>query len=145
MEEYNLVPIPEQQLELQPRHNQIARLTALGWNHRQIAEKLGMSETQISVVSRSPLFKSVVEEISRGIETGVKRALDTLAEAAPKAADKLVDILDAPQDQRMAKEVAVEILKASGASRNHDSPVGVTVNINEAKLNLILTTLKEIR
>lgn len=134
-------------LELPPKHNQLARLIALGWSKRAAAEKLGMGEGQVSVISRSPLFQSVVEELQSEIGKGVKRALDTLAEAAPRAADTLVNIMEHPTngDQKLQKEASVEILKGAGALRNYEAAPGVTINISETKLNLILNTLKEIR
>ncbi len=106
-----------------------------------------MGEGSVSIISRSPLFQSVVEEFTRGIDKGVKKALNTLAEAAPRAANALVEIMENPQngDQKIKKEASVEILKGAGASRSYEAPVGVTINISETKLNLILATLKEIR
>jgi hypothetical protein len=134
-------------LELPAKHNQLARLLALGWSKRAAAEKLGMGEGSVSIISRSPLFQSVVDEFTKGIDKGVRRALDTLAEAAPKAAEALVNIMEHPADgdQKIQKEASVEILKGAGASRSYEAPVGVTINISEAKLNLIMATLKEIR
>ena len=134
-------------LELPPKHNQLARLLALGWSKRAAAEKLGMGEGQVSIISRSPLFQSVVVELTSDIDKGVKKALNTLAEAAPRAAEALVHIMEKPTngDQKIQKEASVEILKGAGASRSYEAPVGVTINISDVKLNLILATLKEIR
>ena len=137
----------EARLELPPKHNQLARLIALGWSKRAAAEKLGMGEGQVSVITRSPLFQAVVADFQKDIDLGVKKALGALSEAAPRAAEKLIEIMERPQnnDQVLQKAASVEILKGAGAFRTVEAPTAVTVNISEAKLNLIMNTLKEIK
>lgn len=134
-------------LELPPKHNQLARLIALGWSNRAASEKLGMGEGQVSVIVRSPLFQAVVADFQKDVDKGVKKALSALAEAAPRAAEALIGIMEKPQngDQKIQKDASVEILKGAGAFKTSEASPGITITINENKLNLILATLKEIR
>jgi hypothetical protein len=81
-------------LDLPAKHNFAAKLVALGYKGREICSKIGMSESQFYVISRSPLFKLVVKEELDKLGEGVRVAQNTLMDAAPKAAETLVNLID---------------------------------------------------
>ncbi len=137
-------------LELAPKPNQAARLTALGFSPREICEKLGVSASWYSINAQSPLFKAIVKEMRVEYDEAAKKAQRIVTNAAPKAAEVLVGILDKKEDDpsvsmRLRKEVAVEVLKGSGAIRESSESRGVTINLSDSKMNIILQTIKEIK
>ena len=131
--------------ELPPKHHQAARLISLGFSHREVGQKLGISEGRLSIIANSPLFKLVVRELERELDKGVEKAQHILAEAAPKAAEVLVGTLDEVEHPRLRKEAAVDVLKGVGATKGEGEKPSVTINISEAKLALIMQTLQEIK
>ena len=131
--------------DLPPKHHQAARLISLGFTQREVSGKLGISEGRLSVIANSPLFKMVVKQLGEELDRGVEKAQHILAEAAPKAAEVLVDTLDAKDHPRLRKEVAVDILKGVGATKGEGEKSSTTINISDAKLTLIMQTLREIK
>jgi hypothetical protein len=134
-----------EQIELPPRHNQMARMAALGFSPKQICEKLDISSSQYTIVSQSPLFKAVVADYEKECDGAVKVAQNILIEAAPKAAQKLVDTMDVEGAYRLNKEAAHDVLKGVGAIRQEIDVRSVVINIDEKKLTLINQTLKELK
>lgn len=133
------------ELQLQPKLHQAARLKALGFRNREICEKLDMSESHLSVVSKSPLFISVVKGLMEEMDDATKVAQQTLVEAAPEAAEKLVEIMRDTEHQGLKRLVALDVLKGSGAIKTESTSPHIVVNLTENKMNIILDTIKEIR
>ena len=142
----------DKNIELAPRHNQIARMYAFGFSQREISERLGMGQAHLSIICNTPLFKQVVKEMQGKMNEGLVTAQNILMEASPKAAEILVEVLEnvgspagIEMSPRMAKEVALDVLRSSGAAKTADSGPKIIVEINEKKMELIFTTLKELR
>jgi hypothetical protein len=133
------------QLELAPKLHQAARLKALGFSHREICEKLNMSESHLSIVSKSPLFISVVKGLSEDLDDATKVAQQTLVEASPEAAEKLVGIMQSTQHEGLKRLVCLDVLKGSGAIKTESTSPQITVNLTENKMNVILETIQKIR
>jgi hypothetical protein len=132
-------------LELPPKHNQMARLIALGFNYKDTAERVGVTPDRVGAIAKSPLFKSVVRQIQSELDQSVKTAQNTLIEAAPKAAEKLINIMDTSKNERLQKECANDILKGVGATRETRVEGGIHIEINENKMDLIINTLRELK
>ena len=130
--------------DLPPKHYQAARLKALGFSQREISERLGISESRLSIVAKSPLFKLTVKKLESELDEGVRKSQRILAEAAPEAAETLVDIMRNKELQRLRKEASMDILRGAGAVRGEEKP-RLNINISDSKLELILQTLKEIK
>ena len=133
------------QLELPAKLHQAARLKALGFSGREICEKLGMSESHLSVVSKSPLFIAVVKDLSNELDEATKVAQTTLVEAAPEAAEKLVGIMRTTEHKGLERLVCLDVLKGSGAIKTESTSPHVVVNLTENKMNIILETIQQIR
>jgi len=133
------------ELELPPKLHQAARLKALGFKHREICEKLGMSESHLSIVSQSPLFKSVVKDLGEELDEATKVAQDILVEASPEAAEKLVAIMQTTQHDGLKRLVALDVLRGSGTIKTDITKPQVIVNLTENKMNIILETIQQIR
>ncbi len=136
-------------LELAPKPYQAARLQALGFSPREVCEKLGVSASWFSVNAQSPLFKATVREFQLEYDEAARTAQRVITEAAPRAAEKLVKILDATDNPaispRLIKEVAVEVLKGSGAIKSESSSPQININLSDSKMNIILQTIREIK
>jgi transcriptional regulator with XRE-family HTH domain len=130
--------------ELPPKHHQAARLKALGFSQREISQKLGISESRLSIIAGSGLFKLTVRKLESELDEGVTKAQRIMAEAAPEAAQTLVDIMQDKELQRLRKEASMDILRGAGAVRGEEKPA-LTINISDSKLELIMQTLKEIK
>ena len=133
------------ELELPPKLHQAARLKALGFRHREICEKLGMSESHLSIVSNSPLFKAVVKELSEELDDATKVAQEVLVEASPEAAEKLVTIMQTTQHEGLKRLVALDVLKGSGTIKTDITKPQIIVNLTENKMNVILETINQIK
>lgn len=133
--------------DLPPKHNQIARLAALGFNNREIGERIGMHPARVSEVKNSGLCQAVIADIRGELDECTKKAQNLLIEGAPEAAEVLLSTMRNKEAPRLAKEAAVEILKGTGAiiKEKVGGDNGITVNIGEAKMELLIATLKEIR
>ncbi len=133
------------QAEVPPRHNQLLRLIALGFNQRQCAEKLNMSESRVSIIVNTPLAKSIVKKYQNEINDGVAQAQMILMENSPEAALVLVDRMKDGENKRLQKESAVEILKGTRVIAG-DKMEGQTINItiNDTKMDLIMKTFQEL-
>ena len=136
-----ITPLDE---DLPPKHYQAARLKALGFSQREISERLGISESRLSIIAKSPLFKLTVKKLESELDEGVRKSQRILAEAAPEAAETLVDIMRNKELQRLRKEASMDILRGAGAVRGEEKP-RLNINISDSKLELILQTLKEIK
>jgi transcriptional regulator with XRE-family HTH domain len=119
-------------------------LKALGFSQREISERLGISESRLSIIAKSPLFKLTVKKLESELDEGVRKSQRILAEAAPEAAETLVDIMRNKELQRLRKEASMDILRGAGAVRGEEKP-RLNINISDSKLELILQTLKEIK
>ena len=134
---------------LSPRLHQAARLMALGFKHREICQKLGMAESHLSQAANSPLFKMTINELKSEMDEGAKVAQKILTEAAPEAAEKLVEIMrdknDPQVSPRLKKEVSVDILKGAGAIKVESATPQINITLSEQKMNLILETIDQIK
>lgn len=150
-----LIPHPElylnsneliEEAELPSKHHMAARLDALGFSKREISKKLDMSESTIWAISKSPLFKSVVRRIKEDLDKSTTKAYNLLVEAAPKASETIIRIMNDSENERLQKEAAVDILKGTSVILHEDkSGSGLTLNISDSKIALIINTLKELK
>ena len=136
---------------LTPRHLRIVDLSVKGLGVKDIAEELGMSSTMVGIVRNSPTFKhefalrrAFIEE--REGEQQVQdddEVMKTLRDGAKKAAEKLVDHLDSPEDSTSVKS-CTEILDRSGYGKKREESVAAVaaIVINSEDSRLIIETLE---
>ena len=135
----------DSEIELSPKVYQCPRLDALGFKPGEICEKLGVSNSWVSLTRKSPLYKQTVSQFEQEINEGAIRAKKMLLDQAPHAAEVAIGFLDDTEHPRMQKEIAVEILKGVGAVHTEEQGPRINIQINDSKLELIMQTLKEIR
>lgn len=151
----SLIPHPElylnpreviEEAELPSKHHMAARLDALGFSRREISKKLEMSESSLFSISKSPLFKSVVKRIKIDLDKSTTKAYNLLVEAAPKASEVVIKIMNESDNERLKKEAAIDILKGTSVILHEDrGNGGLTLNISDSKIALIVNTLKELK
>ena len=135
-----------EEAELPYKHHMAARLNALGFSNREISKKLEMSESSLWMISKSPLFKSVVKRIKGDLDKATTKAYNLLVEAAPKASEVIIKIMTDSGNERLQKEAAVDILKGTSVILHEDrGSGGLTLNISDSKIALIVNTLKELK
>ena len=124
-----------------------------GYNNVQIADACECSTQNVYVVSRSPIF---VSEFNRQMQDThdaaiaqdraefVQKARDTLGDAAPAAATRLVELMTS-DDESVGLRASGSILdRALGPTTDkaHGGTV-VNVQINTVDAQLLTTALKE--
>jgi len=137
--------IMETKLELAPKLNQAARMKSLGFSNKEICDKLGISDSHLSIQSKSPLFLSVVKELREELDEATKVAQKILIESAPQAAEKLVNMLESTEHQGLKRLLALDILRGSGAIKNESSTPQINITLSETKMNVILETINQIK
>lgn len=134
---------------LSPRLYQAARLIAFGFKNRQVCQKLNISESHLSKVSHTPLFKATVKQLMDELNTAPKAAQEILMEASPQAAETIVEIMNTKDNPaispRLRKEAAMDVLKGAGVVKSESTTPEININISEQKVNLILETIEQIR
>jgi len=135
----------DEKLELPPKLNQAARMKSLGFSNKDICEKLGISDSHLSIQSKSPLFMSVVKELREELDEATKVAQKVLIESAPRAAEKLVTMLETTEHNGLRRLLALDILRGSGAIKSESSSPQINITLSENKMNVILETINQIK
>ena len=111
-----------------------------GQTQKQIANGLGLSETWISLVKNSEIFKEEYQEL---VDMVRAKVIDTSSEvqeiincAAPKAAKKIVELIDSdePKIQLKASEKVVDY---SDFGRELDKEANKTIVLTQQQMILI--------
>jgi len=138
--------------KLNPRHNKIIDYCVEGMTVKQIAEKLNMSQRQVSIIINSGAFqhqlatrRSAYEEDhdEKLAESEVQTAHDILQQHAAEAAQKLVAGLKFGTDALQLRS-AESILDRTGTTKitrqeTDDKPI---INISREDLQLLKETLE---
>ena len=126
---------------LQARHQAILELALSGVSKKEIAASIGMTPQAISLITNAPLFQ---DALSRRREERTKRsdeergldlsqAMDTLEEGSIKAADKVVGLIDSP-DERIALKSAESVLDRVFHLTDRDKTASVIVNTDQLQI-----------
>lgn len=126
---------------LNTKHRIIMSYALTGITQRDIAKKLHMSETRLSVIVNAPLFKAELNRLlsharSKIVQTS-KEVADIYDAAAPTAARKEVSLVDS-DDAIIALKAADKVVMRSSFGKQHSDstrPISLTqtqmVLINE--------------
>ena len=136
-----------------PHHKSMARaLIAGGLRPGELAKAYGMSTTQISVITNSPLFKAEVERLEKLAEASatdfrghindvlVPKAMDVLEEDLDLGAD---DVAESVALRRLRQTAAFEVLERGDQTRKR-APIGIG-KVNIDKVNINNMPLEEVR
>ncbi|GAH47979.1 unnamed protein product [marine sediment metagenome] len=142
------------------REEEILRRKLAGATNKAIAEAMGLSENRVSFIVTSPIFQarqtSKQEIINKKFEEElatdpVKRKFKANRE---KAADKLIELIDAKSSQKLQREAAVDVLEFQGytkkPSEDHSTKIYIDKSISKdiyiavKALNIDENLLKEL-
>jgi len=137
--------MPEIQ-SMNPRHYKILDLCLAGINNKDIATRLDMVPSQISIITNSPSFQhelairrsSISEQVDNTIANETKDAMHLLKENTLRAAQTLVNQLSSEQE-KIAQASAMDILDRAGfpkvtKSSNTNLNAVVCIDLETAEL-----------
>lgn len=124
------------------RHKEIARLLVSGVSQQEIAKRLSLSESWVSIVCNSPIFQQYLSSLRGRVEVGLADVRATINEGAVQSATLLLNMLkkDDVNHQTKAK-IAFDFLDRAGYGaiktvRNENLTVTMTSSdIEEIKQN----------
>lgn len=107
--------------QLNPRHHKILEFVLRGWTNKEIASHFDMTQTNVSVVTRSPSFQHEVslrraqlEDMSnRQIVDSDQDITDAIREGAKAAVDRIIGCVQSV-DENIAVRASTEILDRAG-------------------------------
>lgn len=125
---------------LSDRHHSILRLHLLGYDNRDIAQKLGVSETNVSVVTNSNLGKVQRAMLKAELDNTAMEAAKQIRSLAPKAVQLLEEIMD-NQDA----PAAVRLSAAKDALDRAGFGAAKKVDVNSMSISLSSRELEDIK
>lgn len=116
--------------------HQILERDVAGWKNGHIAQDLNLSESRISIITRSPMYVAMRNErlgslhikVEDKVSNHIADAESVLKEAKLEAAEALVHLLRTGRSEAVKASVAEKIVDRGRESR---SGVNVVVQINE--------------
>lgn len=116
---------PAQQLrEVKSKHREIMRRQLAGESQRRISKELDISETRLSIVVNSPLYKKEYGKLEAEVKGRFVEVQANVQERVTKLQPKAIDVLEGILTQRkvddilvslpLKKDVALEVLELGG-------------------------------
>lgn len=86
---------PRQELkEIQDKHHIIKRMLFLGYQQKQIAEAVGMTENSISLIKRTPIMQQQLKLMRSAADKEVLDLHAQIAEIAPAALQNIKEVVE---------------------------------------------------
>jgi len=101
---------------IRPYHREIARRLVLGETQREICEALGMSDSRMSIIVNSPLFKLELSRLEKERDQGVSDVTTQLKHLAPIALEQVERTMYKAAGTRLGFDAARDILDRAGYS-----------------------------
>ncbi len=143
---------------LLPRHFKILAMSLAGHKDSAIAAALGMGQPAISLIRNSSIFQAELSRRRKEIDESyleedrnaflgktrsmMEQAQKILEDNSPKAANTIVDLLDAKSDG-MKQQSAKTILDRVFSSADKKTESKVSINISTESAQLIQIAIKE--
>jgi len=116
--------------------HQLLERDVAGWTHKAMGEDLGLSDSRISVITRSPMYvamrderlASLKDKVEDKVSNHIADAEDTLKGAKLEAAETLVSIMRTGRSDMVRATVASKIVDRG---RETKGGINVVVQINE--------------
>jgi predicted transcriptional regulator len=113
---------------IRPMHREIARRLVLGQRQGDVAAELGISDSRMSIIVNSPLFKREIDRLEKLREEGVQDVQRTLVEVSPLALEVVERTMYGGKSERLRFDAAESILDRAGHSKINK--VDIRGNIN---------------
>jgi hypothetical protein len=117
---------PQQALQLiRPRHREIMRRLVCGQTQRDIASELGLTESRLSIIVNSPLFKVELAKMERDVRTKAVENIGDVGARVAKLQSPAIDVLETIVKEKAGKipytlkrAAAMDILELAGTKKN---------------------------
>lgn len=119
---------------IKPYHREIARRVVLGQSQHDIAQDLSMSESRLSIICNSPMFKKEVERLESMRNAGVENIQEQLQEVSPVMLEILERLALYSSKDQIKKECAQDLLDRAGYGKITKFDGTVTHETHEQKL-----------
>ncbi len=127
--------------QLNPRHHKMLEFNMRGWTNKQIADHLGMTQQNVSVVMRSPSFqhelsmrRAKLEEMSnQSIVSSDQEVTDSIRAGAKAAVERILSGIDSV-DENVAIRSSESILDRAGfpkVSKVESKSLSVVMNAED--------------
>jgi len=100
--------------KMRERHREIARLLTAGVRQKDIAEELGLTQSRLSIIIKSPVFQDFLAEISAGRTAAAMDFNAKIHHIAEKGLRKIERVLDGTKDDRLAVDIGFKALSLDG-------------------------------
>ena len=133
------------------KSEEILRRKIAGATNKEIAEALGLSENRVSFIVTSPIFQakqtSKQEIINKRFEEElatdpVKRILQANKE---KAVNKIVELIDGAESQRLQKDSALDTLELQGYNKKPKEDHSTKIYIDKSMSKDIHIAIKALK
>ncbi len=130
---------------IQSNHQEMIRLSLLGFKNKDIALKLDISACQVSTVLNSKIVKDRMLELSKQRDNFFITAKQNIVELLPRAVKVLSDGLDDCEIPTMDKfKIAKHVLSVSGLSPVHAIQSSIDIRLTQNDLEEIKKRAKAI-
>jgi len=92
------------------------RRKLLGQSNKQIAEELGLSQSRVSIIVSSPLFKLELERMMQQADDQVFDAMSKLRELQPGAVSVLHESMNQHEFPHLRLKAAIQVLDRTGVN-----------------------------
>jgi predicted transcriptional regulator len=128
---------------IRPIHQQIVALAACGLKNKEIAEKLGVSESHVSVILNHPETQDLKNQLTTDYVVALTRNTRTRIEAAAnEAIDKVVALMRHGKSEQVQQRSAFDILDRAGF-KPREVHVNTNINLNREDAQMLTDALHE--
>lgn len=103
----------------QPQHVQVVRLAWQGYNRQMIAQVMGISDTHVKQILRSPSGQRMLADLNSHNLTTHDEVEDEIQMAAPEALAEMVRIMHESENDGIKQKAAADILDRAGHGPVH--------------------------
>lgn len=99
---------------IRPYHKEIARRLVVGQTQATISRELGLTESRLSIIVNSPLFKLTVKKLEDERDKGVVDVTRSLKEIAPIALEQLERTMYGAKSETLRFKASESLLSRAG-------------------------------
>lgn len=143
---------PRNQVTLTVIYHELARRVLMKQSPEEMAQATRIPPVTLRQMLRRPDFKAVLEEVRDKTYLGVDKQLESDARniqqeirenAAPKAYDKLMHLLDNAASEGVQMKISQDLLDRAGIGEARDTGSKTIFNIGPVEAGVIMTSLKK--
>lgn len=121
---------------IRPYHREIARRLVLGEMQSDIARDLRMSDSRMSIIVNSPLFKREIKRLEEARDSGTIDVTQTLRELSPVALEQVERTMYNRSGTRLGFDAACTILDRAGYGAINKQNINLTGQVAVKSSNM---------